>query len=156
MERRKFSGKMHFTTLYHTCCLILPSFVHVPLPVHGHQHNNASTSYDVHQSCFGNEASCEYVCCLQQATVHKSMKLAHCVFYSYVLSFVLITSLHMFWTIQCADNVCTERIARRTISNDGLYTFIIFFSKHLHLFDRLFPMIQFRLTHFLYQKKKLK
>ena len=101
-------------------------------------------------SCFGNEASCEYVCCLQHATLHKSMKLAHCGFYSYVLSFVLITSLHMFSTIQCADNVCTERIARRTISNDGL----LFSFRSIYIcFIDFFSMIRFRLTHFLYQKK---
>lgn len=152
--RGEFSGKMHFTTLYHTCCLILPSFVHLPLLVHGHQHNHASTSFDVWQSVFGNEASCVYLCCLQHATVHKSMELAHCGFYSYVLGFVLITSPHMFSTIQCADNVCTDSTSHH-IERRLIHIFIIFFSKHLHLFHRLFSMIRFRLIHFSYRKKEI-
>lgn len=76
--------------------------------------------YMVRASTLSPELS-ECLCVFYKYTarkVHKSMKLVEsssvCIvsLAVYVLSFVLITSLHMFRPIQCADNVCTERIAR--------------------------------------------
>lgn len=68
---------------------------------------------------------CSSVVCIyvrfQYGKVHKSMKLwipPSPDFY--VLSFVLITSVHML-SIQCADNVCTERIAR-SLSDDDFFS----------------------------------
>lgn len=121
---KEIQRQMHFFFHYviSTCCLILPSF-RTYAAVHGHHYTRSALCALLYfNRTHRVTKQCASMCAF---AVHKSMKLwippvarSLSLSFGYVLSFVLITSVHML-RFQCADNVCTERIARRLSDDDS-------------------------------------